>query len=210
MSGLEIAGLALGAFPLMLHLLEDYRKGAEVLSDWWRIRRAYEEWKHDLAYHQTAFQLSSKLILMPLMVDDELEQFLNDPTGQIWRDKMWEARLKERLSDSYDAVLRLVSGINDIMLTIEKQLGVNNTDLQTKMDEASFSISSQQPSSADSVSIARQSCPRKGRLSTSFQYRQHQLSKSKIQTRDPRWRVAKAPVCSAQGIERSTTGPDIC
>jgi hypothetical protein len=210
MSGLEIAGLALGAFPVILRLLEDYRKGAEVMGDWWRIRRAYEEWKHDLDYYQTAFELNSKLILTPLMVDDELEQFINNPTGQSWKDQVWEARLRDRLSDSYDAVLRLVGGINGIMLTMRKELGVNNTNLQTKMDEASSSIILPQPDFSDSVSLERQKCPRKRRCAKYFQHRQHRLPKRKIQTRDLKQGVAKAPVYPAQGIKRSTTGPHIC
>lgn len=140
MSGLDIAGLALGAFPLVLRLLDDYRKGAEAMGDWWRIRRAYVEWKHDLEYHRTAFELNSKLILMPLMDDDELESFLNDPSGAAWKDKVWETRLRERLSDTYDAVLKLVSGIHDIIEAIGKELGVNNTNLQAKLNEVSFPI----------------------------------------------------------------------
>ncbi|KAF2685656.1 hypothetical protein K458DRAFT_486505 [Lentithecium fluviatile CBS 122367] len=79
MSGIELAGLALGAFPVVLRLLDDYRKGAKAAGDWWQIRRAYEEWKHDLDYHRAAFELNSKLILMPLMEDEELEKFINDP-----------------------------------------------------------------------------------------------------------------------------------
>jgi len=135
MSGLEIAGLTLGAFPIMLRLLDDYRKGAEAMGDWWQIRRAYEEWKHDLDYHRTAFELNSKLILMPLMEDDEVEKFLSDPLHETWRDKMWEKRLRERLPDSYESVVNVINGIYDIMETMRKELGVHNTGFQTKISE---------------------------------------------------------------------------
>jgi hypothetical protein len=133
MSGIELAGLALGAFPVLLRLLEDYRKGAEAVGDWWQIRRAYQEWKHDLDYHKTAFELNSKLILMPLMEDDEIDNFLNDPTGNGWKEKVWETRLKERLPDSYDAVLKIIIKIHDIIESLKKELGVQNPGLQTTM-----------------------------------------------------------------------------
>jgi hypothetical protein len=140
MSGLEIAGLALGAFPVLLRLLDDYRKGAEAAGDWWQIRRAYEEWKHDLDYHWTIFEVNSKLILTPLMDDDELNQFLAKPIGETWKDKVWEAKLRKRLPDTYDAVLRTIVEIHGIVQSLKKELGADKSDLQMRMNEASFPI----------------------------------------------------------------------
>jgi hypothetical protein len=34
MSGIEIAGLVLGAFPVLLYALESYRRSAEGLTEW--------------------------------------------------------------------------------------------------------------------------------------------------------------------------------
>jgi hypothetical protein len=136
MSGIEIAGLALGAFPIMLRLLDDYRKASETLDDWWQIRRAYEDWKHDLDYHQMRFDQNSRLILTPMMVDYELEAFLRDPAGSNWKDKRWEPRLKERLSDSYDVVVKIISDVYDVMEKLKKEL--DNTNLQAHLRNVGF------------------------------------------------------------------------
>ena len=138
MSGLEVAGLALGAFPVLLRLLDDYRKGAEAMGDWWQIRRAHAEWKQDLDYHRTAFELNSKLILMPVMEEDELDKFLADPTGGVWKNNEWESRLRQRLPDSYNAVIIEIMSVYDVMEKLKEELGVHNADLLTMLNQARF------------------------------------------------------------------------
>jgi hypothetical protein len=56
MSGIEIAGLVLGAFPLLIYALEKNRQGAEGVSDWWRIQRTHKKCHQELSYHQILFE----------------------------------------------------------------------------------------------------------------------------------------------------------
>lgn len=42
MSGFEIAGVVLGAFPIVMSGLERYRKAFEPLKSWWKFQRTFE------------------------------------------------------------------------------------------------------------------------------------------------------------------------
>ncbi|RYP69578.1 hypothetical protein DL771_006015 [Monosporascus sp. 5C6A] len=137
MSGIELAGLVLGAFPILIHALESYREGAEVLKDWWQIQRAYKKCKHDIDYHRTVFESNIERLLLPLVVDDdELKDLMNDPAGKAWEDGELEKRLRERLPKSYDLFLDIIGNINRLMESLKKELGVHNPQFHAKIDEA--------------------------------------------------------------------------
>jgi len=137
MSGIELAGLVLGAFPILIHALESYREGAEVLKDWWQIQRAYKKCKHDLDYHRTIFEGNIERLLLPLVVDDdELKGLMDDPAGKAWEDEELEERLKERLPKSYSLFLDIMDSINKLMESLKKELGAHNPQFQAKTDEA--------------------------------------------------------------------------
>lgn len=131
MSGIEIAGLVLGAFPLLLAALDRYREGAEVLTDWWRIQRAYKRCKQDLEYHRILFEGNIERFLLPLVVDEnELKHLIADPAGRDWEDKTMEQRLRERLPKAYYVFLDIIGDINQLMEALKAELGVQNKHFQ--------------------------------------------------------------------------------
>lgn len=132
MSGIEIAGLVLGAFPLLIYALESYREGAEVVGDWWRIERAYTKCKQDLRYHQLLFEGNIERFLLPLVVDDDkLKQLMENPAGIAWEDPELEKKLQQRLPKAYDTFLGVMVDINKLMESFKKALGVNNEKFGT-------------------------------------------------------------------------------
>jgi hypothetical protein len=136
MSGIEIAGLVLGAFPLLIHALESYREGAEVVSDWWQIERAYKKCKQDLKYHQLLFEGNIERFLLPLVVDDdELKQLMENPAGTAWEDSELEKKLKERLPRAYETFLGVMVEINELMESFKKALGVDNEKFRTRVTQ---------------------------------------------------------------------------
>jgi hypothetical protein len=139
MSGIELAGLVLGAFPIIIHALESYREGAELLTDWWRIQRAYKKCQHDLGYHQVLFEGNVERFLLPLVVDqDELKKMMDNPAGEDWEDPELETRLHDRLPKSYDLFLEIIKGVNELMETLGKELGVNDPKFYARVTEVSL------------------------------------------------------------------------
>jgi hypothetical protein len=86
MSGVEVTGLLLGAFPLFISTLEHYRDTAETLGVFWKIRKEYKTWTHSLNICQLAFEQNLQELLLPLIVDeDELQKLIAEPDGPEWK-----------------------------------------------------------------------------------------------------------------------------
>lgn len=138
MSGIEIAGLVLGAFPLLIQALESYREGAEVLSDWWNIKRAYKKCRQDLSYHQLLFEGNVEQFLLPLVVDDDdLKALMANPGNAGWRDPNLEARLRDRLPKSYSLFLDIIGDINSLMKGLSVELGTDDALFQAGVNGVS-------------------------------------------------------------------------
>lgn len=127
MSGIELAGLVLGAFPVLIHALESYREGAEVLKDWWRIQRAYKKCKHDIDYHRTIFEGNIERLLLPIVAsEDELKNLIDNPSSTAWEDSVLEARLQKRLPKSHLIFLDIMEEISRLMESLKRDLGVDS------------------------------------------------------------------------------------
>lgn len=102
MSGIEIAGLVLGAFPLLIFALESYRESSEVIGNWYRIQRPYRHSVRTIGIQEVQFERNLERFLLPLVVDDaEFKVLMEDPAGKGWEDPDLESRLRTRLPGSY-------------------------------------------------------------------------------------------------------------
>lgn len=133
MSGVEIAGLVLGSFPLLISALEHYRNGAETMLKWHNFRHAYKKCRRDLRFYEYWFDQTLRQCLLPLVVDDnELEELINDPTGEAWRDSHLEAKLAARLPQSYSLYLEIVLEIFEMMEKLKDELGIERSSLNVR------------------------------------------------------------------------------
>ena len=141
MSGIEVAGLVLGAFPLALSALGKYRETAETLAIFWKIRREYKAWTQNLNICKLVFEQNIEEFLLPLIVDDEeLDELIKQPGGEKWRDPELEGRLRQRLPKSYDLYLEIIDRIHDVMKDITRELGIERPDFQSKITEGEVSV----------------------------------------------------------------------
>ena len=135
MSGIEIAGLLLGAFPLLISALENYRQSAEILEDWWQITREYKKCKNEIKVQELAFENILERFLLPLVVDDdEIATLIAEPGGVRWKDPTLEDKLKSRLPKSYDLFLDTINDVKSTVDGLQEELGVNREAFQKRLD----------------------------------------------------------------------------
>jgi len=136
MSGVEVAGFLLAAFPLAISALEHYRETAETLGVFWKIRREYKTWTHNLNICKLAFEQNLEEFLLPLIADeDELQRLIAEPDGAEWKNPELEKRLRKRLPKSYDLYLESIDRIKDVMNDLNHELGIDNASFQSKVSE---------------------------------------------------------------------------
>jgi hypothetical protein len=136
MSGVEVAGLLLGAFPLIISGLEHYRETAETLGVFWTIRREYKIWMHSLNFCKLAFEQNLEEFLLPLIAEeDELRRLMEEPGGPEWQKPELDERLRQRLPRSYDLYLESIERITDVMNELKHELGMDKSGFQSRVSE---------------------------------------------------------------------------
>jgi hypothetical protein len=133
MSGLEIVGVVLGAFPLALEALNRYREMAQVLGLFLKFRVEHKRWRDDLEFHQLTFKMHLKQLLLPLDVgDDKITTLLAAPGGDEWKETAIAESLEYRLGDSYELYLEYVRGVGRVMDEVNRELAIDTVTVQEK------------------------------------------------------------------------------
>ncbi|KAK4452752.1 hypothetical protein QBC34DRAFT_345838 [Podospora aff. communis PSN243] len=137
MSGVEIAGLVLGAFPVAIWALERYREVARMMGFWYEIRLEYQRSSNELKFHRLSFIRNLKQLLLPVVHDDaQLQHLISDPGGDAWQDPEVQSALEVRLDDSYDLYLEILSEMRRVMQDLSQELAIDNDAAQPRSPDA--------------------------------------------------------------------------
>ncbi|GAB1313197.1 Prion-inhibition and propagation HeLo domain-containing protein [Madurella fahalii] len=136
MSGVEVAGLVLGAFPVAIWALEQYRDVARMMGFWYEIRLEYQRSSNELKFHRLSFVRNLKRLLLPLVPDDaQLQRLISDPRGSAWNDPEIQKGLEARLQDSYGLYLEILAEMQRVMQELNKELAVDSDAVQTNVSK---------------------------------------------------------------------------
>lgn len=134
MSGLEIAGVLLGTFPLIVSGLEHWRDVAKVGGFFWRVRKEYTKCRGDVQFYEIVYKRNLKELLLPIVKDaDEVARLLADPGGKDWSNKALQERLEERLQESYNLYREIISDMNETTQELRKTLSLDKTTIQSRL-----------------------------------------------------------------------------
>ncbi|PSN68573.1 hypothetical protein BS50DRAFT_571825 [Corynespora cassiicola Philippines] len=134
MSGFEIAGIVLGAFPIAIEALNKYREVARIAGFWWEIRLEFEKCRSEIRYHLLNFKRNLKQVLLPMVADEsQIHQLISEPGGDLWREPSVEQQLKARLQDSYDLYLEAIQQLQSTLECINDELAFDEADIQKRL-----------------------------------------------------------------------------
>jgi hypothetical protein len=108
MSGVEVAGLVLGALPILLAGLQFYAEGIAVTKRYWKYREEVNSLLDDLKAESSVYQNSIETILLGVVDARDVAEFLSKPGGVLWMTPGFERKLKKRLSTSYESYLSTI------------------------------------------------------------------------------------------------------
>ncbi|KAL8792354.1 MAG: hypothetical protein Q9195_005057 [Heterodermia aff. obscurata] len=134
MSGIEVAGLILGAFPLLLSALEKNQEAYQVFGDWWKIRKPYEsclKWVH--AEHDI-FELNLRNLLDPVLADTALlDELLANPYGTEWHSESLADGLRNLLPTNFSNCISIMQEFHEHMIALGRELGMDKQAFQRVM-----------------------------------------------------------------------------
>lgn len=140
MSGFEIAGIVLGAFPLAIEGLKLYEKLARRCEIWRQTEFEYKKCLQELSYHRRCFQTNLQSLLLPLVADKQtVESLIASPNAKEWEDVGLDQALRQRLRDSYELYVDIISSLRSLMADAEKHLGIDSSYLQARLSNPDIS-----------------------------------------------------------------------
>ncbi|KAH8690916.1 hypothetical protein BGW36DRAFT_364465 [Talaromyces proteolyticus] len=121
-TGVETAGLVLGSIPLILSGLEFYANGIAVTKRYWRYREEFRSLIIELRTEHTMFVNSINMLLIGVVKQKEMEEFLADPCGEHWKEKKFDLKLQQRLGTSYESYVDTITQLNSTTDVFKQRL----------------------------------------------------------------------------------------
>lgn len=115
MSGIEVAGLVLGAIPLVISGLEHYGECAQFIKSIRDYPKEFATMSRRLRMEQATFRNTMELILSSCVRGRSLEQMLADPAGQSWEEADMEQELQHILQTSYSVFIETVISMSEAL-----------------------------------------------------------------------------------------------
>ncbi|KAI4100086.1 MAG: hypothetical protein LQ339_005608 [Xanthoria mediterranea] len=138
MSGIEVAGLALAVFPILINGLNHVVAGIESVKRWKRYRFKLKDYA-DILESASVYFLDTLDELLSDIVDSDVELsiLLANPGGSPWKEKAYDERLRRRLDRSYNSYLKTVSRLVQALQGMCERLGVDKAG-SVKWDDYSI------------------------------------------------------------------------
>lgn len=121
MSGLEVAGVVLGALPLVLSELEHYANGVASFKRYRRYRIHLQSMIDAVKTQKVIFEDTLEQLVTGIVRIEEMANFIADPGS---RSVMIEPSLKKRLAGSYDVYFANVDGMCTALAVIMNKLAL--------------------------------------------------------------------------------------
>jgi hypothetical protein len=128
-TGIETAGLVLGAFPLLLQGVGVYLEGSKKAVGLWRWRRPLRMLIREFTVEYAIFSMTCERIFEEVGDTGSMGGIssLMDGKVEIWRNSDFEARLSHHMGEHTAKIfLQEVKLLNDELEDVRKRLGLDD------------------------------------------------------------------------------------
>jgi hypothetical protein len=121
MSGIEIAGLILGALPLIIAGIESYQEGLDPIKAFYSWERQLPHYINKLRLQHVHYEQTIRLLFSSITTERQFDSMLADPLGA-WQDEELASKLQHKLDEAYGAYETTIANIQKIMVKIAGKL----------------------------------------------------------------------------------------
>ncbi len=136
LTGVEIAGLILATFPLIISALEKYEAGFQVIKEWVRFKGEFATFLNALVRQGIFFRQNIEELLSPIISSEyEMSLLLDHPGGIEWADESLDQRLRQRLPGKYEfeSYTTTASYILEILDKLKTKLKISDDQVSSIM-----------------------------------------------------------------------------
>ena len=123
-TGVETAGLVLAAFPIIVSLIESYRKGLEPFRIWAKYCRELKLLRKVIDTESVKLLNTCEQLLEPLVPQKKLATMIMHPGSPSWKDPALHSRLESLLGVSYQSFVGALDDIKEVLDELNEKLDV--------------------------------------------------------------------------------------
>jgi len=128
MSGFEVAGIALGSFPIIVGALKLYINGASTIQKWRLFKRRLKRLLNSVETEQVKLKNVYEKLLWGIAHPTQIEDMIIDPFGPLWKSKDIYNKIRQRLQRSLKVFERTVEEIREITEELKQKLGIKSDE----------------------------------------------------------------------------------
>ena len=140
MSGFEIVGVVLAAFPIILSAIDGYGKGLEHLDTLWRYDKKLKVFERQVQRERQSYRNNLEQLLEPLIDVEEMKMLLDNPRNPAWGAPALKEEVRRRLSGSYETYISTVEDFNEVLNNLEKSLDKSKVHVASGMNSNQVSL----------------------------------------------------------------------
>ena len=124
MSGFEIAGIVLGAFPILQDAAKGLRTVFGDVKTWWRFETEFEVFIATVETEHIKYSQNLEILLGDIDISEEdREKLQKDSTCCLWSDPPVQAQLRKKIRDPYYGwFMRQLNDINTALIALHEIL----------------------------------------------------------------------------------------
>jgi hypothetical protein len=129
LTGVETAGIVLAILPLVVNQLDAYVQGLETIKTFRtkRYRRELESYLTRLGTQHAIFLNTLEQLLEDVAdSDDEVRDLIGNPTGPLWQDTAFQAKLRKRLGRDHDIYIKTTTILSRLLQNLSDKLGLES------------------------------------------------------------------------------------
>ena len=134
LTGIEIAGITLALFPLIISALEHYESGFETIKEWVRFRGEFATFLNAFVRQQIFFRQNIEELLSPIVSSQyEMSLLIDHPGGSAWAASELNQSLRRRLPGKYECecYTTTVSYILKILEKLKSKLKISDEKVKS-------------------------------------------------------------------------------
>ena len=130
MSGIEVAGLVLAVFPLVVNGLQHFTEGVDTVKSW-----SWKTYHRELINYNRTLTTEEKYCLDTLEAllsgiirsDDEYDALKKDPGDNLWQKPEYQEQLKRRLDHNYGNYMDTMTTMLRTLTVVRDKLGLDDS-----------------------------------------------------------------------------------
>ncbi|RYO79131.1 hypothetical protein DL762_008325 [Monosporascus cannonballus] len=145
MSGFEIAGLVLGALPLVISALEHYEGGLGTYRAFVKWGDELQKARRELLNQHTSYEMTLMYILQDVVSDTDLAEMMCDAESDLRRSEDIAMGLTRKLGIAYKPYMLALREMEDVMNTLALHLDIDKAKRETTRNELESIILANRP-----------------------------------------------------------------